>query len=331
MFCVGILFVNLELYAVKRLVGALTAPEGVYVKRSHAHRLFRRNEIGWTMCDRCHQRIRESWCYNCATCDWDVCYTCIRADLRKEKKLRERAELEGLDDDDGADEEEEITLTQYMRRGALFLRPHWLLVVGALLCLAVQNGARVMIPRYTGNILDSVVPGHDNTNGASFRASLTAFIAFNVVLGVMSGLSGLMFAIVSQRMQVNLRKTMFQRILSQSIDFFDNATTGDLLASLNDDVRNMLGPVQIYVPRLFGAVLTLAGGLVMCLQTSWRLSLLAFTILGPLTMVTSTYSTWASALWSRMWGINSSMTDTAKEAFSNIRTIRAVPWEHSSV
>ncbi len=84
----------------------------------------------------------------------------------------------------------------------------------------------------------------------------------------------------------------------QSIDFFDNATTGDLIAKLNDDVRNFLSPVAYSVPRVFGAVLTLAGGLVMCLRTSWRLSLLAFTILGPLTVVTSAYSKWAAKLWS---------------------------------
>jgi ABC-type multidrug transport system fused ATPase/permease subunit len=117
-----------------------------------------------------------------------------------------------------------------------------------------------MLPSYTGQILDSVIPGHDDPS--KFRTAMTAFIAFNVALGITSGASRLMFSIVSQRMEIDLRTTMFRRILGQSIDFFDNATTGDLLASLNDDVRNMLAPIQMYVPRVFGAVLTLTGGLV---------------------------------------------------------------------
>jgi hypothetical protein len=104
MICLAILLCNLELYVCKKLITTLTAEEGVFVKRSHSHRMFLRTDIGWTMCDRCHQRIRESTCYNCATCDWDVCHGCIRADMRKESK--QRAD-EGADDD--GDDEEEVS------------------------------------------------------------------------------------------------------------------------------------------------------------------------------------------------------------------------------
>ncbi len=70
-----------------------------------------------------------------------------------------------------------------------------------------------MLPSYTGKILASGIPGHDNA--PEFRATLTAFIASNVALGVVSGLSRLMFAIVSQRMEIDLRRRMFSRILGQ--------------------------------------------------------------------------------------------------------------------
>ncbi len=45
----------------------------------------------------------------------------------------------------------------------------------------------------------------------------------------------------------------------------------------------------------------------MCLRVSWRLSMLSVTVLGPLTMVTAIYSGWAAGLWSRMWGIGSTL------------------------
>lgn len=315
----AILMCNLELFVAKKFIETLTAEEGVFVKTSHDHRMFLRQDIGWTMCDRCHQRIRESSCYNCATCDWDVCFTCIRKDLRKERKKQEQSENSAAAGDE-SEEEEELTTWDYIKRGGGFLRPHWGLVTGAIVCLTLQTVSRVLLPSYTGQILDSVIPGHSDTS--AFRAALTGFIAVNVALGLLSGASRLMFSYVSQRMETLLRKQMFTRILGQSIDFFDSATTGDLMAKLNDDVRNTLSPVQMSVPRVFGSLLTLAGGLIMCLRTSWRLSLLAFTILGPLTVITTTYSKWASLLWSRMWGINSTMSDTAKESFTNIRTIR---------
>ncbi len=76
------------------------------------------------------QRIRDSTCYNCGTCDWDVCMTCLRADIRKEDKQAAEAEAAGAEASGDADEEQEVTAFQYMKRGALLLRPHWMLVAG---------------------------------------------------------------------------------------------------------------------------------------------------------------------------------------------------------
>jgi hypothetical protein len=50
-------------------------------------------------------------------------------------------------------------------------------------------------------------------------------------------------------------------------------------------------------------ILGTVAGLVFCLRLSWRLSMLSVAILGPLSMITSLYSNWASDLWARVWGI----------------------------
>ncbi len=55
MLCLCILWCNMELYFAKRLVESLTAEAGVFVATSHSHRMFLRRDLGWTMCDRCHQ------------------------------------------------------------------------------------------------------------------------------------------------------------------------------------------------------------------------------------------------------------------------------------
>jgi ATP-binding cassette subfamily B protein len=60
----------------------------------------------------------------------------------------------------------------------------------------------------------------------------------------------------------------------------------------------------------------------MVLYVSWRLSVLSFTILGPLTMLMSVYSTWASKLFSQFWGLHSTLSETAEQSFSLIRTVR---------
>jgi ABC-type multidrug transport system fused ATPase/permease subunit len=75
---------------------------------------------------------------------------------------------------------------------------------------------------------------------------------------------------------------------------------------------------------------TLAG-VFFCVRLSFRLTMLSVAILGPLTMITSLYSSWASSVWSRAWGIQGSITDSARESFSLIRTIRNNACEHRAL
>ena len=74
---------------------------------------------------------------------------------------------------------------------------------------------------------------------------------------------------------------------------------------------------------LVSNILLLIGGLVMCLFTSWRLSLLAFTSIGPIIYVTSVYARWSRGLNHQIWAALGDANSIATEAISNVRTVRA--------
>jgi ABC-type multidrug transport system fused ATPase/permease subunit len=177
----------------------------------------------------------------------------------------------------------------------------------------------VALPSFTGSMLDSII----RQDTPSFRSALFYFVCVNVGLGLVAGCARLCLLAVAQQMEQSLRTRLFERILGQGVEYFDGATTGDLLAKLHDDTRSVLAPVKYTLSSVLGAALGVVGGLAMCLRVSWRLSMLSVTVLGPLTMVTAVYSAWASGLWSRVWGISSTLQETARESFSLIRTIRA--------
>jgi hypothetical protein len=83
LLCVLIMVCNVELFLAKRMIDSITAEEGVFSKVSHKHRLFSKTDIGRSVCDRCHLRVVEAICWNCASCNFDVCLSCLRRDLRK--------------------------------------------------------------------------------------------------------------------------------------------------------------------------------------------------------------------------------------------------------
>lgn len=61
----------------------------------------------------------------------------------------------------------------------------------------------------------------------------------------------------------------------------------------------------------------------MCLYTSWKLSILAFTSIYPVIVITQTYAVWSSSLWMFIMVARGDSIAVATEAFQNIRTVRA--------
>jgi len=80
------------------------------------------------------------------------------------------------------------------------------------------------------------------------------------------------------------------------VAFFDGTTTGQLTSRLNNDSQSMVQPIQSLLQSLLTNVILLLGGLVMCLYTSWKLSVLAFTAIGPIIYLTRTYAKWSQGI-----------------------------------
>ena len=116
-------------------------------------------------------------------------------------------------------------------------------------------------------------------------------------------------SIVASRMENGVRNKLYRSVVVQDIAFFDGTTTGEITSRLYGDAVAMISPAQgmlrlecccprnnLVFSTLLSSIITLCGGLVMCIFTSWRLSLLAFTTVGPIVLVTKVYAKWAQKI-----------------------------------
>jgi ABC-type multidrug transport system fused ATPase/permease subunit len=116
---------------------------------------------------------------------------------------------------------------------------------------------------------------------------------------------------------------VFTSILRQDVVFFDGMSTGQLTNRLADDAMQMLSPLSWALTHLLESSISLVGGLFMCLWVSWKLSILAFTSIYPVIVITQTYAIWSSQLWQVIQVARGDAAAAATEAFQNIRTVRA--------
>jgi ABC-type multidrug transport system fused ATPase/permease subunit len=304
-------WINVEFVLVRYLVDEFTKARGQMFKGVHHHPLFLK-PMPCNWCDMCREQIRERTGYRCDLCDFDVCNACAA------KKDRSRAEgvVRG---DGGVKEEKEVTSCAYFCRAMRLAVPHSGTIAIAMCALLVNSGARIWLPNYTGEILDAVV--HSDRN--KFWSDVTFYAILSVITGAFGALRNLCVSLVGQRIAKDVREQLFGAILVQDIAFFDGMPTGQLTSRLTNDTNAMVSPLNTILNTLVSSGLLLIGGLVMCLWTSWRLSLLAFTSIGPIIYITSVYARWSRGLGTQIWAALGDANAIATEAISNVRTVRA--------
>lgn len=83
-------------------------------------------------------------------------------------------------------------------------------------------------------------------------------------------------------------------------------------------------PLTTLVGTLTSAVIQLVGSVSMAFYTSWRLSMLAFTTVGPIMHITTAYATWSKEQNRKILTHLGEANAVATEALANIRTVKSM-------
>jgi len=307
-------FINAEFYFARAVVERFTKEEGLLVPQLHNHPVYFA-QVNYHYCDLCWTRIERD-AYRCRYCDFDICVTCFR----KGNKSTSEGLLRG---DKGIHEELEVSNLGYFWRAILLTRPFFHIVLVAFGCLLVNQGTRLLLPQTQGAILDSVI----RTDRGAFTRNIQMYILYSVLTGLFGAIRSLCVDIVGKKMSNEVSNKLFGAIVTQDIAFFDGNNTGQLTARITNDAQAMVNPMRTMLNTLLSNLMLLIGGIAMCFFTSWRLSMVAFTSMGPIVFATQLYAKWSKQLNRQIWDAMAKANQVATEAFSNIRTVRAFSTE----
>jgi ABC-type multidrug transport system fused ATPase/permease subunit len=156
--------------------------------------------------------------------------------------------------------------------------------------------------------------------------------------------------VVGRRIAAAVRIHLFSALLAQDIGFFDAQMSGQLTSRLTNDVSGMVAPWSTIVNTCLSSSLTLAGGLAMCVYTSWKLSALAMASVGvrgrlsppltrlapacyaqPILFLTSLYAKFSKSMNREIYAALGDANSAATEAMQNIRTVRAFSTEKGEI
>ena len=205
--------------------------------------------------------------------------------------------------------------------------PHLHLLLFAIVALLLNTGAQVFLPNYTGSILDAVAHG----NSSEFFSLLKTYSILACTTALFGAIRSLCISLVGRRVAKDVRAKLFSSIMVQDIAFFDGFPTGQLTSRLTQDTSAMISPLNTILNSMLSSLFLLVGGLFMCLYTSWRLSILAFTSIFPVVYIMNVYAQWSRGLNRQIWAALGDANAVATESISNIRIVRAFGRETNEI
>ena len=335
LLCLTVLWINLQAYVFRTLLYEMTRQDGIFLPTEvHRHPVYFESGRGLAIhqCDLCRKRIggdaaqrgtdnndeNVPSCYRCSLCDFDVCTKCAQ---RSDAATVGENVLRG---DRGVRSETSLSTASYFQRAMQVAGKELPLLLTSFLLLGVSSVSRLLLPHFQGAIIDKVVPdanGHYDKDG--FKYYIQLYILVMIIQGAISTLYSAIFTLISRRLKFTIRNTLFEKILSQDVAYYDGTETGRLISRLTVDLNMMMEPIQSSLSSLLSNILILVGGLVMCFVNSYRLSMLAFVTVGPISYLWDQYAQWSKGLAREMISYWAEGNGIASQALSNIRTVKA--------
>jgi len=215
----------------------------------------------------------------------------------------------------------------YRRAGQVF-RQFWGSFFLATLCLMVSAVAKIGLPNYQGTIIDAVFERDTD----QFRSDVVALTVCSLILLVFGLIRDASVALLGRRIAAHVRSELFAVMVRQDVALFDyRAMSGQLTATLTNDVNAMVAPWQAVITVLLNQSIVIVGGMLMCWLTSWRLTAISLSTLLPMTYLASMYTMWSTRLNREIWSGISDANAVATEALGNIRTVKAFAMEEAEI
>ncbi len=140
--------------------------------------------------------------------------------------------------------------------------------LGIILFLsALSSVASIVSPRITGNIITRI------ENGDSVRYVLYVLIALYVSEWLIKFLQQFLMASIGQRVINYIRNTLFDKIKTLPLSFFDRHQHGELMSRLTNDIDNISTTISNSLTMLLTYSFTIIGILISMLLLSVRLTL----------------------------------------------------------
>ena len=167
------------------------------------------------------------------------------------------------------------------------VRPYWRVFALGVLGVVVVAATEPALPALLKPLLDGVFV---NKDAAVIRWTPVFIVGLFVIRGLAEYVAQYALNWVGNRLVMDLRRTMFSKLLSLPARYYDDQASGNLISKLTFDVMQVTTAATSVLMAIFRESLVIIGLLGWMLWLNWKLTLLALVMVPVIVLVVRTIS-----------------------------------------
>lgn len=217
---------------------------------------------------------------------------------------------------------------QALKRSLGFLKPYWLITLGAFFSLVVTTAANLVSPQIIRMLLDNGIVAR-NMDALVWAALL--LIGAALLRGLFSFTQGFWSEKSSQAAAYDVRNALFGKIQNLSFSYHDRAQTGQLMTRITSDVDQVRAFIGMGMLQMLSAIVTLVGSIVFLFSMNWQLALVTLVTVPAIAVVLGLFIRFVRPMFGIVQGYLGELNTVLQENLAGIRVVQAFarePYEH---
>nr|WP_238403100.1 ABC transporter ATP-binding protein [Paenibacillus mesophilus] len=203
----------------------------------------------------------------------------------------------------------------------------------ALIFAFLLIDAAIMLtgPYLIGVAIDAMTGSGGKVDFRLLEVTLFALTAAYISDGVLTFMQGWLMAGVSQRVVMNLRRTMFDKLQKLPLSFFDARPHGEVMSRMSNDIDNVSTTISQSTVQLMSGMIAIVGSLTMMLVLSPVLTLASLITVPLVYLLARTITKKTSVMFKEQQAQLGQLNGHIEETISGIQVVKAFNREEKSI
>jgi subfamily B ATP-binding cassette protein MsbA len=199
-----------------------------------------------------------------------------------------------------------------------YVRPYWLPLAVAAVSLILASLLGLAMPWAVQQLVDSVIVGQDLTQLNRIGLILAGVFILRAACNV-----AYMYLIawIGERVVADLRRQIYEHLLSLSLRFYDSQRVGEIISRLSNDVQIIQNAATSNLVVLLQEIVTAIGVVAVVWAMNWRLTALLTVSIPGMVLVTRFMGRRIRRITRQVQDTLAELSAVAEETVSGIRTV----------